>query len=163
ELVIEVRKTCEGTDCFERGRWFPIVDSNEFLELHFNLSLANDHSQEFHPWGVKGTLGEFQGYSVCTKSSEDAAGSGAVEGDISIHMDGNIIHIDLEPSFSDNVGEDIIHECLECRGSIAKPEEHYGGFEETKRCDEGGLPLVLFLDADVVTYSIFPTNVEFGE
>ena len=54
----------------------------------------------------------------------------------------------------------MVHECLKCGGSIAKSEEHDSGFKQSHGSDEGSLPLVLFLDADVV---VSPANVTFGE
>ena len=53
-----------------------------------------------------------------------------------------VIHIDLEPSFGDHVSEDMVHERLKGWGSVAKAKEHYGGFKETKRCDEHRFPFV---------------------
>jgi hypothetical protein len=38
----------------------------------------------------------------------------------------------LEPSFSDHVGKDTVHKCLEGGGSIAEPEEHNRGFKRPK-------------------------------
>ena len=54
----------------------------------------------------------------------------------------------------------MIHESLESGWSIAKAEEHNRRFEQAKRGDEGYLPLVQFLDANVV---VSPSNVKFGE
>ena len=71
-----------------------------------------------------------------------------------------VIHVDLEPSFSDHVSENMIHEHLKSRRGIAEPEEHYGGLKEAKRSDEHCFPLVFLLDANVV---VSPTNIELGE
>ena len=71
-----------------------------------------------------------------------------------------IVHIDLEPLFSDHVSKDMIHERLKGRRGITETKEHYGGFEETERGDECCFPLVFLLDANVV---IAPSNIKFGE
>ena len=54
----------------------------------------------------------------------------------------------------------MIHEGLERRGSIAKTKKHDCGFIETKESNEGGLPLILFANANIV---ITPSDIEFGE
>ena len=75
-------------------------------------------------------------------------------------MYSQVIHIDFEPSLSDHVGEDMIHECLKSGRSVTEPKKHYGGFEEAKRGDEHCFPLIFLSDANVV---ITPSNIEFGE
>ena len=54
----------------------------------------------------------------------------------------------------------MIHEHLKCGGSIAESEEHDGGFEKSHGGNEGGFPLILLPDANIV---ISPVNVKFGE
>ena len=83
-----------------------------------------------------------------------------VESYIILGVDFHIVHVNFEPLLWEHVCKDVIHECLECGGSIAESEEHDGGFNESHGGDEGCFPLVLFSNANVV---ISPTNVEFGE
>ena len=71
-----------------------------------------------------------------------------------------VIHIDLEPSFGDHIGENMIHERLKSRRSVTEPKEHYSGFKEAERSDERCFPLVFFPDANVI---ITPSNVKLGE
>ena len=54
----------------------------------------------------------------------------------------------------------MIHECWECGGSIAESEKHDSGFEESHGGNECSLPLVLFLNTDVI---ISPSDVKLGE
>ena len=61
-----------------------------------------------------------------------------------------VVHINDKPSLGDHVAERVVHEPLERGGGVGKPEEHHCWFEEAFMCDEGGLPLVAILDADVV-------------
>ena len=61
-----------------------------------------------------------------------------------------VVHVDLEPSFCNHIGENMVHECLECGRGVAEPEEHYSGFKEAKRSDECCFPLVVLSDANVV-------------
>ena len=71
-----------------------------------------------------------------------------------------VIHINLEPSFGDHVGENMIHERLKSRRGIAESKEHYSGFKEAERGDERCFPLVFLPDANVV---ITPSNIKLGE
>ena len=83
-----------------------------------------------------------------------------VEGYIILGVDSHIIHVDFKPLLWEHICKDVIHECLECGGSIAESEEHDGGFEESHGGNESGFPLVLLSDANVV---ISPMSVELGE
>ena len=83
-----------------------------------------------------------------------------MEGNIVFSVNAKIVHVDFQPFLSQHIGEDVIHECLKCRGGIAESEEHDSGFEESHGSNESSFPLILFPDADVV---ISPMNVEFGE
>ena len=71
-----------------------------------------------------------------------------------------VVHIDLEPSFGDHIGENMIHEHLKSRRGIAEPKEHYSGFKEAEGSDECCFPLVFLPDANVV---ITPANVKLGK
>ena len=75
-------------------------------------------------------------------------------------MDPQVVHVNLEPSLGDHVGEDVIHECLKSWRGIAEAEEHHGGFVESKRGDERCFPLVFLPDTNVV---IPPPDIELGE
>ena len=69
-----------------------------------------------------------------------------------------VVHIDLEPSFGNHIGENMIHECLKRRRSVAEPKKHDSGFKEAERGDERCFPLVFLPDANVV---ITPSNIKF--
>ena len=71
-----------------------------------------------------------------------------------------VVHVDLEPPFSDHIGEDVIHERLKSWRGIAEAEEHYGGFIKSERGDERRFPLVLLSDTNVV---VAPLNIKLGE
>ena len=88
------------------------------------------------------------------------SGAFMMESYVILGVDSHIIHVNFEPLLWEHVCKDVIHECLECGGSIAESEEHDGGFEQFHGGDEGRFPLVLFSDANVV---ISPMNVKFGE
>ena len=73
---------------------------------------------------------------------------------------GQVVHINDKPSCSDVVSEVEVHKCLECRWGAAKPEKHYCWFEQSKRCDEGSLPLITLFDSNVI---ISPSYIKLGE
>ena len=75
-------------------------------------------------------------------------------------VDAKIIHINFKPTFCDHVSKDMVHKRLECGWGIAKPKEHYSGFKESKGGDEHSLPLVCFMNADVV---VSPMDVKLSE
>ena len=54
----------------------------------------------------------------------------------------------------------MVHEGLECQRSIAETEKHDCGFIETEGSNECGLPLIFFINANVV---ISPSDIELGE
>ena len=94
------------------------------------------------------------------ESLKHPSGTFMMESYIVLGVDSHIIHVNFEPFLREHVCKDVIHECLECGGSIAESKEHDSGFKESHGGDEGRFPLVLFSDANVV---ISPTNVKFGE
>ena len=83
-----------------------------------------------------------------------------VEGKVIFGVDTDVVHINFQPLFSYHVSKDVVHKGLECRWCIAKPKEHYCWFEKSQGGDEGGFPLVFFMNADVV---IAPSDVKLCE
>ena len=71
-----------------------------------------------------------------------------------------IVHIDNEPSFSDHVVEQVIHEPLECGGEVTNTEEHDDGFEKSFVDDESHFPLIAIFDANIV---IPPVDIKLSE
>ena len=83
-----------------------------------------------------------------------------MEGEVVFGVDTDVIHINFQSFFHYHVSEDVVHEGLECGWCIAKPEEHYCWFEESKGSDKGGFPLAFFTDMDVV---VAPPDIKFCE
>src|SRR5258708_29409951 len=78
----------------------------------------------------------------------------------SLHVDGEIVHINRHPLLSDFSTEDHIHHHLEGSGGIGQAEEHNRWFEEAFWGKERCFPFVSFLDTNIV---VPPMYVEFGE
>ena len=73
---------------------------------------------------------------------------------------GQVVHVNDKPSFPDVVSKVEVHKCLKCQRGTTKSEKHYRWFEQSKRCDEGSLPLITLLDSNVI---IPPPYVKLGE
>ena len=54
----------------------------------------------------------------------------------------------------------MVHECLEHWRSIAETKKHDCGFIEAKGSNECGLPLIFFMNVNIV---ISPSEIKFGE
>src|SRR5258708_28962441 len=67
---------------------------------------------------------------------------GGVNEDVSDVADGLIV--------LDEGVEDVIHHCLEGGGQVAQSKEHDKGFKQSTVCGEGCLPLIPFLQLDIV-------------
>ena len=94
------------------------------------------------------------------ETRQDSTSSVVMQVQIVLCVDTEIVHVDLKPFLRDHVSKDMIHEGLECWRSIAETEKHDGGFIETKGSNECGLPLIFFVNVNIV---ISPSDVEFGE
>ena len=79
---------------------------------------------------------------------------------VAVGVNKEVIHINDEPSFCDHVLKRIGHELLKGRGRIGHSKEHDSGFIESTVGDEGSLPLVPFLDTNIV---VPPSYVKLGE
>ena len=72
----------------------------------------------------------------------------------------NVIDIDRDMSFCDEISEYMIHHCLECGRGIGKAEEHYRRFVQTTVSSEGRFPFISFFHSDIV---VSPSDIEFCE
>ena len=95
-----------------------------------------------------------------SEAKQNPSGAFMMECEVTLGMNSQIIHIDFEPTLSDHICEDVVHERLESGWSITEPKEHDGRFKESKRSDECSFPLVFFANANVVKP---PSDVELGE
>ena len=77
-----------------------------------------------------------------------------------VRVDEEVVHVNDEPSFCDHIPERVGHESLKSRGGIGHAEEHDSGFVESSVGNEGGLPLVIIFNLDVV---ISPSYIKLGE
>src|SRR5712664_3941476 len=68
--------------------------------------------------------------------------------------------MNTDDSFGDQILEDVVHHGLESGRTVGEAEEHNQGLKESSVRAESGLPLVTFLDADIV---VSPADIQLGE
>ena len=74
--------------------------------------------------------------------------------------DEDVIQVHAYMSLHDRVLKDFIHHGLECSKASCESEEHDQGFKESTIGAKCCLPLITFLDANIV---VTPPDVELGE
>ena len=74
--------------------------------------------------------------------------------------DEDVVEVDNDVSCMYQLIKNMIHKSLECSRGVGKPKEHDHWFEESLISPESCLPLITFLDPDVI---ITPSDIKFGE
>jgi hypothetical protein len=126
------------------------------------MSLLNDHSEVLNLWYCKSTLLQLQVQVVVLESLENLLCSFVVFS-LPSQEDEQIVHVNDEPPFSDEVAKKVVHERLERGGGVTKAEKHNSGFEEIEGSDECCFPVVLRSDQHVVVspaYVYFSKNTQ---
>jgi hypothetical protein len=96
---------------------------------------------------------------VFAKSFEDQLSDASMLLD-GFHKNEDVVKVNTDVSFHDEVLEAVVHHSLEGGGRISESEKYHQGFKEpvirTKSC----LPLITFLHLNIV---VTPTYVELGK
>src|ERR1700759_5344580 len=74
--------------------------------------------------------------------------------------DENVIHINDNTSFINDILEKIIHHGLKGSRTVGKTKEHDKWFKQASIGSEGCFPFISFLHSDIV---VPPPNIKFGE
>ena len=136
-------------DVFDCGGSQPFGNACDFDRVHGKGSGFNDHSKVLHFADCEGTFLELEVEVELLHTLKDSLGVCSVFCVI-VRVDKEVIHIDDKPSFCDHVAERVRHESLERRGGVCHAEKHDRGLIESSVGDESGLPLIAFLDMDIV-------------
>jgi hypothetical protein len=121
-----------------------------------NLTFRNEKSEIFNGGSFKFAFVMAEEEFVFTKSFKDQSS------DVSMLLDGlrkdeDVVEVNTDDSFHDEVLEDVVHHSLEGGGRVSESEKHHQGFEESvirmKRC----LPLIALLHPNIV---VTPSYVE---
>ena len=91
---------------------------------------------------------------------EDVIDDTSVEGDIIRGVYQDVVHIDGDVTFVDEVAENEVHHGLEGGWGVGEAEEHNHGLEETSIRFESCFPLIAIADAYVV---ISPSDIQLRE
>ena len=72
KLAIKVRKPKKRANTFDRSGGFPFFNGGKLDRIHFDLSLTNNHAEEFNARYIKGTFGKLEGQSMFTKAKKNS-------------------------------------------------------------------------------------------
>jgi hypothetical protein len=71
--------------------------------------------------------------------------------------DEDVVEVNTDDSFHDEVLEDVVHHSLEGGGRISESKKHHQGFEESTICTKCCLPLITFFHPNIV---VTPSYIE---
>src|ERR1700733_6325158 len=74
--------------------------------------------------------------------------------------DKDVIQVDTDYALRDQILEYLIHHGLESGWAVAETKGHDQGFKKSSVCVECGLPLITFLDVDIV---VSPPDIQLGD
>src|SRR6266436_5953080 len=77
-----------------------------------------------------------------------------------LREDEDVIQVDTDYTLRDQILEYLVHHGLEGGRAVGEAEEHDQGFKKSSVCAECGLPLITFLNADIV---VSPSDIKLGE
>jgi len=75
-------------------------------------------------------------------------------------VDGNVVHIDREPTLGNFPMEYCVHHHLESSWRVGEAEEHNCWFKESLWGEEGSFPLVSIFDVNIV---VSPADIKLSE
>jgi hypothetical protein len=156
KVSIEIGKLNETSDFFEFCGWCPISDGLYFDRVHGNFAGTDDQSEvvnmgllEFTFLGSEVKIVFFEVLKNFVNDLPMFSESGAPNEDV--------IQIDCNFPFSNQICEDGIYQCLERGGRVGEPEEHDAWLEETLVGDEGCLPFIAFFNPNIM---VAPMNIK---
>jgi len=159
EPSVEVHKSYEGLDILYFHQLWPVHDSLDFNRVHHYMVFGDDKSKvvhllmfEFAFLQLEEQLVGMEGLEYLSSDPLMVCEGGRVDEDV-IHVANSFIVI--------NKGvEDVIHHHLEGGQRVAQSKEHDKWLEESSVHGEGCLPLIPFLQSDIVEA---PMEVQGGE
>src|SRR5258705_571314 len=159
EPSVEVHKSYEGLDVLHFHQLWRVCDSLDFNRVHHYMVFGDDKFKVVHLlmfefaflWSEEQLVG-MEGLEYLSSDPLMVCEGGGVDEDV-IHVANSFIAI--------NKGaEDVIHHHLEGSQQVAQSKEHDEWLKESLVHGEGCLPLIPFLQSDIVEA---PTEVQGGE
>src|SRR5260370_3065752 len=149
EPPVEVHEPYEGLDILYFCQLWPVSDPLYLDGVHRYMVLGDDKPEVVHLlmfefaflWSEKQLIG-VEGLEYLPGDPPMVCEGGRVNEDV-IHVADGLIAID-------EGAEDVIHHCLEGGGRVAQSEEQDKGSQQSTVCGEGCLPLIPFLQSDIV-------------
>ena len=74
--------------------------------------------------------------------------------------DEDVVQVEADYALGDQILEYLVHHGLESGWAVGETKEHDQGFKKSSVCAECGIPLITFLDADIV---VSPPDIQLGE
>jgi hypothetical protein len=159
EALVEIGKPDETSDFFEFRGWCPISDGLYLDRVHGNFAGADDQSEVVDMGLLELALLGSEVKIVFFETSKNFVNNFPMFHESSA-PDEDVVQIDCNFAFSNQICEYGVHQHLECGGRVGEPKEHDARFKETLVSNEGCLPFIAFFDLDVV---VAPTNIKLGE
>ena len=123
ELLVEVAKSDEGSDCFYRLGGLPLFHGLQFGGIHEYFSICDYQSQVLHFCLIKGTLGQFE-VEIFLLHPVEYLFSPFLTCFQGFGKHKDIIDVNDQPSFRDHVCESGVHEGLEGRWVLGMLDRH---------------------------------------
>src|SRR5258707_14998094 len=159
EPLVEVQKSYEGLDVFYFCQLWPVCDSLDFNRVHCYMVFGDDESEvvrlltfKFAFLWLEEQLVGMEGLEYLLSDPLMVCEGGRVDEDV-VHVADGFIAIDKGV-------EDVVHHCLEGGQQVAQSKEHDKQLKESLVHGEGHLPLIPFLQLDIVEA---PMEVQGGE
>src|SRR5882724_10485275 len=132
------------------------MDASHFDRIHLYMTFRKDEPKILYRGLPECAL---LGFEVEPMSVEDVH-NGMVFLLCLATKDEDVVHVDDYNSFVNELSEDVVHHCLECRWAVSETKEHDKRFKQALVCPKGRLPLVSILDSHIV---VSPLDIQFGE
>jgi hypothetical protein len=156
---VEIGKPNETPDFFEFYEWCPISDGLYLDQVHGNFARTDDQSEVVDVGLLKFALLGSEVKIVFFETLKNFVNNFLMFIKSSA-PNKNVIEIDCNFAFSNQICKDGIHQCLECGRRIGEPKEHDAWFEKTLVRDEGCLLFIAFFNPDIM---VAPMNIKLGE
>jgi len=159
EPSVEVGESEEGLHFLLVHRSGPLGNASDLDQVHRDGVVRDDYSEVLDRGFLEFTFVGTEVELMLLQQLQNAVGDLPVlfKG---LHEDEDVIQIDHDHAFRDEVLEDVVHHHLEGGGTVREAEEHDKGLVQAVVGLEGGLPFVSFLYPDVVEA---PSDVQFHE
>ena len=159
EPSVEVGESEEGLHFLLVCRGGPLSNASDLDQVHRDGIVRDDHPEVLDRGFLEFAFVGMEVELVFLQQLQNTAGDLPVlcKG---LHEDEDVVQIDHDHTFRDEVLEDVVHHRLEGGRTVCEAKEHDKGFVQAAVGPEGGLPFVSFLYPDIVEA---PSDVQFRE